>query len=183
MKVRAPVPSDCSGAGYPHMARPPSRLVILVAALAAAAAAVGSAAAAAAPPPAGTRTLTTGGGNLLTPGRAACGNSRGYWSVKPCGGSYPNTIDAYFVDDGSGRQRWKLAPHSSGVGASIQVGACRCSIFPASLPLGHTSKRICILVNHPRPPTHPTCSLSAVPHKTPPAPRSSPHPMCAPTLR
>ena len=53
------------------------------------------------------------------PGRSTCGNYRGLWSCKPCSGA--NVVDSYFVDDGSGRQRWALAAHASGVGVSIQV--------------------------------------------------------------
>ena len=63
--------------------------------------------------------LAPGTYGLHTLGRLNCGSFHGFWSVKPCGGL--NIVDEWKVDDGSGRQQWKLVPHSSGKGVTIQV--------------------------------------------------------------
>ena len=67
-------------------------------------------------------TLPPGTYGLHTLGRLNCGFSRCFISVKPCGGA--NTVDVWHVVDGSGRQQWKLAPHPSGKGVTIQVRDC-----------------------------------------------------------
>ena len=79
---------------------------------------------------AATVTLAPGTYYLRTLGRLNCGRYHGFWSVKSCGASYPNTVDEWHVDDGSGRQQWKLEPHSSGKGVTIQVRVRVCMCIP-----------------------------------------------------
>ena len=44
-------------------------------------------------------------------------------------------------DDGSGRQRWKLAPHASGVGVTIQVPHAQPTPCAAASPCAHRMRR------------------------------------------
>ena len=122
--------------------------------------------------PAAAVNLAPGTYGLRTLGRLNCGDNHGFWSVKPCGGL--NTVDEWKVDDGSGRQQWKLAPHSSGKGVTIQVRVRVCLCIQQLVPTRSMThmKHMCA----PR-------SLSAEPPKQTHVPPSSPHPPRARTLR
>ena len=113
--------------------------------------------------PATAATLAPGTYGLRTLGRLDCGFYHGFWSVKPCGGSYPNTVDEWKVDDGSGRQQWKLAPHPSGKGVTIQVLVCLCIRQPVPTRSMTHMKHM-----------HAACSLLAEPPTQKLVPPSSP---------
>ena len=64
--------------------------------------------------------LAAGSYGLHMEGRLNCGEYTGLLSVKRCSGGI-NIVDQWARDDASGRQQWRLAPHPTGVGMSIQV--------------------------------------------------------------